>query len=93
MYNNEIIFCKREVCGDPRVTGWYFLRMNFLKINGKNFKAASWPLLISSNFKDQIKRPAIIHGSQGLMGCFQNCPNVKELDLAKKGLLGNRLSC
>ena len=67
--------------------------MNSFKIKGQNFEAASWTQLISSNFKDHTKRPAIIDSSQSLMGCFQNCPNAKELDLAKKGLLCNRLSC
>ena len=67
--------------------------MNFLKMKGQNFEAASWTQLISSNFKDHTKRPAIMHSCQSLMSCFQNCPNAKELDLAKKSLLGNRLSC
>ena len=67
--------------------------MNSFKMKGQNFEAASWTQLISSNFKDHTKRPAFIHSFHNLKGCFQNWPKGKKLDLTKKSILGNRLSC
>ena len=67
--------------------------MNSFKMKGQNFEAASWTQLISSNFKDHTKRPAIIHSLHSVRGNLQNCPEAKELDYGKKSLLDNRLSC
>ena len=83
--------CPRQLFKNKNIPSTYFSRMSFLKIKGQNFEAASWPQLISSNFKDHTKRLTKIRSSHSEMGHIQNCPQPKELDPWLKGFPDKRL--
>ena len=89
VYRSNVLI--EQLFEHQNIPSTYFSRMSFLKIKGQNFEAASWPQLISSNFKDHTKRLAKVRSSHSEMGHIQNCPQPKKLDPWLKGFPDKRL--